>query len=75
MEHVFVCTISHTVNRTRSFGNGATGGLDDRFDMILNSKAVKESGGIKFYLTTYKASGNDGNHYNDSINKIEYFSS
>lgn len=56
--------------RTRSFGNGATGGLDDRFDMILNSKAVKESGGIKFLSYTYKAFGNDGNHYNDSINKI-----
>ncbi|HMQ69418.1 MAG TPA: hypothetical protein PKC58_10570 [Ignavibacteria bacterium] len=56
--------------RTRSFGNGATGGLDDRFDMILNSKAVKESGGIKFLSNTYAAFGNDGNHYNDSINQV-----
>lgn len=56
--------------RTRSFGNGATGGLDDRFDMILYSNAVKNSGGIKFIPGTYTAYGNDGNHYNDSINQI-----
>ena len=63
--------INHTQStRTRSFGNGATGGLDDRFDMILNSNAVKNPGGIKFITGTYTAYGNDGNHYNDSINKI-----
>lgn len=64
-------SINHTQStRTRSFGNGATGGLDDRFDMILNSNAVKNPGGIKFIPGTYTAYGNDGNHYNDSINKI-----
>ncbi|MEP7145674.1 MAG: hypothetical protein ABI792_01555, partial [bacterium] len=56
--------------RTRSFGNGSTGGLDDRFDMILNSNAVKNPGGIKFIPGSYVSFGNDGNHYNDSINKI-----
>lgn len=56
--------------RTRSFGDGATGGLDDRFDMILYSNAVKNPGGIKFIPGTYTAYGNDGLHYNDSINKI-----
>ncbi|MEO8664228.1 MAG: endonuclease/exonuclease/phosphatase family protein [Ignavibacteria bacterium] len=56
--------------RTRSFGNGSTGGLDDRFDMILYSGAVKNSGGIKFIPGSYVPYGNDGNHYNDSINKL-----
>lgn len=56
--------------RTRSFGDGATGGLDDRFDMILNSNSVVKNGGIKFLSASYTAYGNDGNHYNDSINKI-----
>lgn len=56
--------------RTRSFGDGATGGLDDRFDMILYSNAVKNSGGIKFIPGSYTAYGNDGLHYNDSINQI-----
>ncbi len=56
--------------RVRAFGGGATGGLDDRFDMMLYSNAIKNPGGRITYinnsLTPY---GNDGNHYNDSINK------
>lgn len=56
--------------RTRSIGDGgATGGLDDRFDFILNSKAVTEEGRVKFIPNSLKSFGNDGNHYNDSINK------
>lgn len=55
--------------RTRAFGGGATGGLDDRFDMILYSKAVKDTGGIYFIPSSLTPYGNDGNHYNDSINK------
>lgn len=56
--------------RVRAFGDGATGGLDDRFDMILYSNAVNIIGGIKFIPGTYIAYGNDGNHFNDSINQI-----
>jgi len=55
--------------RTRSFGDGAAGGLDDRFDMILMSQAIMNSGGITFVPGTYQAYGNDGNHFNDSINQ------
>ncbi len=56
--------------RVRALGDsGSTGGLDDRFDMILNSKAVTEEGGIKYIPGSLKPLGNDGNHYNDSINK------
>lgn len=47
---------------------GAGGGCDDRFDMILNSEAVLASGGMKYLLGTCIPYGNDGNHYNDSIN-------
>lgn len=56
--------------RTRSFGNGSTGGLDDRFDMILYSNGVKKPGGIKYIPGSYVSYGNDGNHYNDSINQV-----
>lgn len=56
--------------RVRSFGYGATGGLDDRFDMILMSKAVSENGGISLIPASYHAFGNDGQHYNDSINQL-----
>lgn len=55
--------------RTRAFDDGATGGLDDRFDMILMSESVMTSGGITYVPDSYFAYGNDGNHYNDSINK------
>lgn len=56
--------------RTRSLSDsGASGGLDDRFDMLLNSRAVMDEGGIKYIPGSLKALGNDGNHYNDSINK------
>jgi len=56
--------------RTRSFGDGATGGLDDRFDMILYSNGVKNDGGIKYIPGSLTPFGNDGNHFNDSINQI-----
>ena len=55
--------------RTRAFGDGATGGMDDRFDMILMSQAIFNSGGITYVPGTYYAFGNDGNHFNDSINR------
>ncbi len=55
--------------RTRSFQGGATGGMDDRFDMILMSQTIMDNGGITFVPGSYTAYGNDGNHYNDSINR------
>jgi hypothetical protein len=55
--------------RTRQFGGGANGGLDDRFDMMLFSQALIDSGGITYVPNTYRAYGNDGLHYNDSINR------
>ncbi len=54
--------------RTRSFGDpsaGSTGGLDDRFDMLLISYPMEPH----LLLSTYTAYGNDGNHFNDSINQ------
>lgn len=62
--------IHHTQSpRIRSFGGGATGGLDDRFDMILFSKGIQDAGGVTYVLNSLQAFGNDGNHYNDSINR------
>lgn len=56
--------------RTRGLSDsGSTGGLDDRFDMILNSRGLTEEGGIKYIPGSLKPLGNDGNHYNDSISK------
>lgn len=55
--------------RLRSFGGGATGGLNDRFDMVLYSNAISQPGGISYVTGSTIAFGNDGNHYNDSINQ------
>ncbi len=59
--------------RRRSFGygyTGSTGGLDDRFDLFLFSKDIVSNGSIHFVEGSTKVIGNDGNHYNDSINQL-----
>lgn len=62
--------IHHTQSpRVRSFGGGASGGMDDRFDMILYSAAIAQAGGVAVVPHSLVAYGNDGNHYNDSINR------
>jgi len=55
--------------RTRQFDGGSNGGMDDRFDMILYSQAVIDNGGMQILTNTMTAYGNDGNHFNDSINR------
>ena len=55
--------------RVRQFGGGSTGGMDDRFDMILMSPAIIQDGGVYYVPGSFTNYGNDGNHYNDSINR------
>lgn len=57
--------------RTRQLtDSGSTGGMDDRFDLVLFSKAIGDGNGAVTYIpNSYKPYGNDGNHFNDSINK------
>jgi hypothetical protein len=43
--------------------------MDDRFNMILMSQEVIDSGGIYYIPDSFVNYGNDGNHYNDSINR------
>jgi flagellar hook capping protein FlgD len=48
--------------------NGAaTGGLDDRFDLILPTYALKDGVGIELISGSYISVGNDGLHHNNSI--------
>ena len=50
-------------------GCAASGGLDDRFDFILVSAPVYYgSQKVNCMTNTYHAVGNDGNHFNKSIN-------
>ena len=53
--------------RTTSFGGGATGGMDDRFDMILSSPALRDGSAFEIIPGTYTPFGNDGNHYNKAL--------
>ncbi|MBM2840067.1 MAG: Endonuclease/exonuclease/phosphatase [Bacteroidetes bacterium] len=60
-------SIHHTQStRVRQFEGGANGGLDDRFDIILTSTSMQDN----IFTSTYKPYGNDGNHFNDSINRL-----
>lgn len=52
--------------RVRQFEGGTPGGMDDRFDIILVSAALAAA----VVPDTYTAYGNDGRHYNDSINHL-----
>jgi hypothetical protein len=54
--------------RTTNFGGGASGGLDDRFDMILVSLNIEAAGGVDYVFGSYRAFGNDGNHFNLAVN-------
>lgn len=54
--------------RIRQFGGGSTGGMDDRFDLLLYSQAIADPGGMAYVSNSTWAVGNDGNHYNDSVN-------
>lgn len=47
----------------------SSGGLDDRFDFIMTSSAILDgSYGIQILPESYKALGNDAQHYNNNIN-------
>ncbi|MEP7263938.1 MAG: endonuclease/exonuclease/phosphatase family protein [Bacteroidota bacterium] len=56
--------------RIRSFGGGVTGGMDDRFDLILYSSGLATAGGVDYVSGSLVTYGNDGRHYNDSINSV-----
>lgn len=56
---------------TSSNGCPSTGGLDDRFDFILISDAIMTGlGKMHAMPETYKAVGQDGQHFNSSLNAL-----
>ena len=55
--------------RTTTFGTGASGGLDDRFDHImLGGTIMADTGDVRYLSSSYDAVGNDANHFNQAIN-------
>lgn len=53
--------------RVRAFNGGATGGMDDRFDFILTSDSILQSNRLRYIVNSYKAVGNSGLLFNDSL--------
>lgn len=59
----------HTQSTHSSSGCAASGGMDDRFDFILISDNIKNnSAHVSYKSGSYFALGNDGNHFNQSLN-------
>ena len=58
--------------RTRQFGGGASGGLDDRFDFILVSDRGLTNPKLAYVKDCYSVYGNDGKHFNKAINVPPY---
>jgi len=56
--------------RIESFGGGSTGGMDDRFDMMLHSQAIEDEGGMFYLVGSLNEIGNDGAHYNGAMNTM-----
>jgi hypothetical protein len=50
--------------------NYSNGGMDDRFDMLLSAYSVQDGQGLE--MLSLDAFGNDGSHYNVSINADNY---
>lgn len=61
----------HTQSVSASGGCQAGGGMDDRFDFILATDEIMEgSRKIRYKQGSYKAVGQDGNHFNQSITNL-----
>jgi len=55
--------------RATDYGDGgAPGGMDDRFDFIFVSSSVLSASDVNYVENSYTSYGNDGNHFNQSIN-------
>jgi len=60
---------SYSDVHTQSPRGGSYGGMDDRFDWLFISESLLDEEADMHYISdTYWAVGNDGNHFNQSIN-------
>jgi len=60
----------HTESTRKSpYGGGEGGGLDDRYDLILISYGFDSSQKLTYKADSYIVYGNDGKHFNKSVNK------
>ncbi len=67
--HRNVHTQSSRCYGCQTYGGGSSGGLDDRFDIIFVSNDILNgSQGVKYNTGSYRAVGQDGSHFNKSVN-------
>lgn len=59
---------TQSTRREQLSDGGASGGMDDRFDMILISQAVMDSGRMQYVSGSTVNYGNDGLHFDSSVN-------
>jgi endonuclease/exonuclease/phosphatase family metal-dependent hydrolase len=55
--------------RKAKYGDSASGGLNDRYDMILISYSLDQNGSLTYKPGSCIVYGNDGEHYKKDINK------
>lgn len=68
---------SQSTRNSQVNGDGAGGGMDDRFDFILMSENFKTSADLFYINDSYKTIGNNGNCYNSYVSNTScngYFS-
>jgi hypothetical protein len=59
----------HTQSTRVSGSCHSGGGMDDRFDIILcGEELLDNTRGLEYIAGSYRAVGNDGNHFNSNIN-------
>lgn len=58
---------SQSTRTSQVNGDGAGGGMDDRFDFIMMSKNFTTSSQLFYVKNSYKAVGNNGNCYNSYV--------
>lgn len=60
---------TQSTRSSSSSDGGSSGGMDDRFDFILcNDAVISGTDDIQYVSGTYKAVGQDGQHFNLSVN-------
>lgn len=59
---------TQSTRTTQLSDGGASGGMDDRFDFLLVNDDLEDSEGLDYIPGSYKAWGQDGNHFNQTIN-------
>ncbi len=59
--------IKHTQSPRLATGTLVGGGMDDRYDFQMVTGEFRDDEGYSYIVGTYRAFGNDGNHYNQRI--------